>query len=355
MNRLAWYLVNFRYAFRPSKPLLTLRLANAVVRSSLLGQPRLRYVDFALDFKCNLHCEHCFATALAKPRGRRMAVEDYRRVAREAMALGAVNFSFQGGEPLLLDDLGAIVSACAPERNVISVTTNGTLVTPERARRLRAMGVDILTVSLDSSIPEEHDRFRGVPGTFDRTMAGIRAALDAGLRVSLGTVVTRQNLRSEGISGLLRLAERLGCLLYVILPARAGKWKGAQDVLLTEDDVRYVEDLTRRSRWVRTDFQANLGGYGCGAANEILYVSPHGDVLPCPFLHIAMGSVFEEPLRALRERALENSLFSSYHQRCLVSTDPEFFARHMSQTLSADQLPLPWRSVFPGTEPREPS
>ena len=121
----------------PSKPRLTLRLADAAIRSVVLRQPRLRYVDFSLDFKCNLHCEHCFATALAKPRGRRMVLEDYRRVSREAMALGAVNFSFQGGEPLMLDGLGDIVQACAPDRNVISVTTNGTLVTRERARHLR--------------------------------------------------------------------------------------------------------------------------------------------------------------------------------------------------------------------------
>jgi MoaA/NifB/PqqE/SkfB family radical SAM enzyme len=355
MSALTPYLVNFRYAFRPSKPRLTLRLANAVVRSGVLRQPRLRYVDFSLDFKCNLHCEHCFATALAKPRGRRMEREDYRRVSAEAMALGAVNFSFQGGEPLMLDGLGDIVSACAPDRNVISVTTNGTLVTPERARYLRRIGVDILTVSLDSSIPEEHDRFRGVPGTFERTMAGIRAALDAGLRVSLGTVVTRQNVRSDGITGLVRLAEELRCLLYVIFPVQAGKWKSAEEVLLTDEDVRYVYDLTRRTRWVRTDFQANLGGYGCGAANEILYVSPHGDVLPCPFLHISMGNVLEEPLAALRGRALENPLFSSYHDRCLVSTDPDFIARHLSQTFSAKQLPLPWRSVFPSGGPDRPA
>jgi MoaA/NifB/PqqE/SkfB family radical SAM enzyme len=347
MNRLTPYLLNFRYAFRPSKPLLALRLANAVIRSSVLGQARLRYVDFSLDFKCNLHCEHCFATALAKPRGRRLTTDDYRRISREAMALGAVNFSFQGGEPLLLEGLDEIVAACAPKRNVISVTTNGTLVTAERARQLRKMGVDILTVSLDSSIPREHDRFRGVAGTFERTMAGIRAALGAGLRVSLGTVVTHQSIRGEGFAGLVKLAEELRCLLYVILPVRAGKWKGAEDVLLDEDDVRFVDDLTRRTWWVRTDFQANLGGYGCGAASEILYVSPHGDVLPCPFLHISMGNVLEEPLHALRARALEQPIFTSYHQRCLVSTDPDFLAEHLSKTLEAQQLPLPWSSVFP--------
>ena len=95
-----------------------------------------------------------------------MDVPDYARVARQAMALGAVNFSFQGGEPLMFKKLPHIIRACRPERNVISVTTNGTLLTEERVEELKRIGVDILTVSLDSGIAEEHDRFRAREGTW---------------------------------------------------------------------------------------------------------------------------------------------------------------------------------------------
>ncbi len=351
MNRAATFLINARYAFRPSKPRLLPRLANAVVRSSLPGPPRLRYVDFSIGYGCNLKCTHCFAATLTK-RGkqRMMTPDDYRRVAREAMALGAVNFSFQGGEPLLIHDLEAVIAACEPRRNVISVTTNGTLLTSERIAELQQSGVDILTVSLDSSVPEEHDRFRGAAGTFALAMAGIRRALEAGLRVTLGTVVTHQSLRSEGITGLLRLARELRCVLYLILPVPAGRWKDARQMMLDADDLAYIEELTRSSPYIRTDLQANLGGHGCGAVKEILYLTPYGDVLPCPFLHIAMGNVFENSLAELRQRALDEPYFADYHPRCLVSTDAEFIDRHLRTTFDAEVLPVPWDEAFPDRE-----
>ena len=76
-----------------------------MVKSTLFKRPPLRYVDFSIDFACNLRCEHCFATALQQRGRRKMTVDDYARVARECMQLGAVNFSFQWGEPLLFRNL----------------------------------------------------------------------------------------------------------------------------------------------------------------------------------------------------------------------------------------------------------
>jgi len=340
------FLLNLRYAFRPRKPLLLMRLAEAVLRSMVLRQMRLRYVDFAVDFACNLRCAHCFATALQNDRRPRMSPADYRRVAEQAMALGAVNFSFQGGEPLLFADLDAVIGACAPERNLISVTTNGTLLTLENLRRLRQTGVDILTVSLDSAVAEEHDRFRGAKGAFAKALAGIKQAQAMGFCVTLGTVVTHQNLRTPGIAALARLAQELRCLLYFILPVAAGRWTQEREMSLTPDDLALLETWTRSSPYLRTDFQANLYSYGCGAAKEILYLTPYGDVLVCPFIHIAFGNILHEPLAAIRQRALAIPYFAHYHKKCLAASDGEFISRHLSRTWTARQLPLAAEEVF---------
>jgi MoaA/NifB/PqqE/SkfB family radical SAM enzyme len=276
-----------------------------------------------------------------------MTVDDYARVARECIKLGTLNFSFQGGEPLLFKSLEPIISACQPERNVISVTTNGTLLNQERVLALKRQGVDILTISLDSAIAEEHDRFRGTPGTFKETMAGIELALKEGLRVTLGAVVTHQTLKSEGVTGLVDLAQKLRVLLYFIWPVPAGRWASKQEMLLTPEDLDYIDEMARNSPYLRTDFHANLGPYGCGAVKEILYLTPYGDVLACPFMHISLGNVFEESVTAIRNRALQNPYFAAYHQKCLVSTDPEFMEKYLSKTFDAKQLPIPWQDVFP--------
>lgn len=346
MLSLAQFALNFKYAFRPRKPLLTARLVQGVLRSILFPEPRLRYVDFALDFACNLKCEHCFAVALKDSKRRTMTVEDYARVAAEAMDLGAMNFSFQGGEPLLYKDLGRIIKACRPDRNVISVATNGTLLTAERIGQLKSCGVDILTVSLDSGDAREHDAFRGVSGTFESAMSGIAGAIKAGMRVTLGTVVTKSSLRSKGFAALLDISRKLDVILMLILPAPAGRWQNNRDILLGEDDLALIDRLTGSSPRIRTDFQANLKQEGCGAVKELLYITPYGDVLACPFMHISFGNVLDGPLADIRRRALQFSFFREYHPLCLVSTDSDFIEKYLSRTFGAEQLPILWDRVF---------
>ena len=340
------FFINMKYAFRPHKPKLVGRLIKTVVQSYLLGRVPLRYVDCALDFACNLKCRHCFAESLKDPARKKLSVEDYRNIALQCMKLGAVNFSFQGGEPLLLDNLAEIIGAFEPSRNVISVTTNGTLLNKKKIIELKKIGVDILTISLDSSIAQEHDAFRGAEGSFKKTMDGLYLALKNGLRVTLGCVVTHQTLRSKGVQGLVDLAQQLNVLLYLILPVPAGRWEGQRQILLTRDDLLYIDELLQKFCYLRTDFQANLGGHGCGAVKEILYITPYADVLACPFVHISLGNCLEEPIALIRERALTNPYFATYHDKCLASTDEEFIEKFLSKTFQAKRLPLAWNEAF---------
>ncbi len=347
MNLWQKYRVNLRYAFRPHKPILLFRLAKTFANIFLFGARPLRYVDFALDYRCNMNCEHCFAMVLKKPEEtRRMQLEDYRCVIRQCEELGAVNFSFQGGEPLIIKNLEEYIAAANPHRNIVSVTTNGVLVTPARARSLRKAGVDILTISLDSANPQEHDAFRRSRGAYQKTLAGIDAALDAGLNVTIGTVISHRNIRSEGIERLFEWVCEKSIILCVALAVPAGNWLGADDVLLTEEDWAYFRQLEKKYPYVRNDFEANFAKYGCGAVKEILYLTPYGDVLPCPFIHISLGNIFNESIKTIRERALRNPWFAEYKETCLCATDTEFIEKYMSQVLNKDALPKPAEEVF---------
>jgi len=343
----AEFIMNFKYAFRPAKPLLTIRLAKAVINTNFFGNTQLRFVDFAIDFACNLKCEHCFATALEQKGRNKMSTEDYNSVAEQAMKLGCVNFSFQGGEPLMFKNLKNIIRACYPDRNLISVTTNGTLIDEDKIKWLKSFGVDILTVSIDSSSPEKHDRFRGMKGAYEKTLKGIKLALKNKINVTIGTVVTHQSLASGDIEGLVALAKELRVLIYLILPVPAGNWTHCKDMMLTDEDQKTVYAMTKKTHFVRTDFQANFSRFGCGAAKEILYLTPYGDVLTCPFIHISPGNIFEDSIKIIRERALDNPYFNHYHDKCLASTDAAFIDKHLSRTFGQKNLPLKWENVFP--------
>ncbi len=338
------YYLAGKYAFRPGKPLLCLRLLKNFISVFIFRRPLLRYVDFAVDFPCNLKCDHCFATAFLRPggEGRKLTVEDYRSIAAQCRKLGAVSFSFQGGEPFLfLDRLEEVIKVCRPRSSLISVTTNGTLCTRENVRRLRRAGVDIFTVSIDSLIPEEHDAFRGQPGSLEKTRRAVDLALEAGIRVTIGTTVSHQNVRSEGLKLVMEYARKKRCLLVFAMAAAAGQWAGREDILLDREDLELIDRYCRENPYVHTDLEGNYRRYGCGAMKEILYLTPYGDVLACPFLHISFGKAPDEPVAKIRSRGLQNPYLKSYWPVCLAAADPGFREKVLAQIKAGRPLPVP--------------
>jgi MoaA/NifB/PqqE/SkfB family radical SAM enzyme len=323
------YILNFRYAFRPRKPLLFLRLVITYLGIIFLRRKPLRYVDLAIGYACNLKCEHCFATALEKKGRRKITPTEYSVIVKQAMDLGAVNFSFQGGEPTMYSELLDFIKNTFPQRNLISVTTNATLLNEEKIKTFKKAGVDILTISLDSAVPEEHDKFRGVKGTFEKTMNTINIALKNGLNVTLGGVVSHQNIRSKGLIDLIELAHRLNIIIFLALATPIGEWENNEDIILTDDDRKYLFALVKKYPLLRTDFEANFAQWGCGAIKEILYITPYGDVLPCPFIHCSVGNVFEDNLKDIRDKALQNPYFDHYHHLCLAAEDREFMKKNV--------------------------
>lgn len=350
-RRMMRYWLACRYAVHARKPRLMARMAANSVRVFALREPLLRYVDFSIDFACNLNCKHCFNETLRspEPNRNRLSPGDYGRIAAECRLLGAVAFSFQGGEATLnLDRLEDILQAVDPWSALISLTTNGTLLTDGNLSRLWRAGVDILTVSLDSGIADEHDAFRGRKGTFDLALAGIDRALAMGFRVTIGTTVSHGSVRSEGLRATMNLARQRRCLMVLALAVPAGRWADNDEILLTQEDLKLVDSYVASDPLIRTDLEGNYLRRGCGAAKEILYVTPYGDVFACPFLHISFGRVTEESVGEIRQRALRTPYLAGYWPRCLVAADPRFLQDVMVQVRAADHAPLRYEQVHWG-------
>ncbi|MEK7347393.1 MAG: radical SAM protein [Candidatus Eisenbacteria bacterium] len=133
---------------------------------------------------CNLRCRHCFVSCSPTNRSHDyMTRESVREYLREAEEMGVRDFYFTGGEPFLHRDLVGILED-ALRVGPSSVLTNGTLITPERARTLAALERESryaleLRVSLDGLTAAMNDPIRG-EGTFEETVRGLRALAEAG-------------------------------------------------------------------------------------------------------------------------------------------------------------------------------
>lgn len=269
---------------------------------------------------CNLKCVHCYSQSECEQYEGEMTTEEGKRLIDSVVAFGAPVILFSGGEPLIRKDLFELVpyATAAGIRAVIS--TNGTLITPEVAARLKDFNLSYVGVSLDGT-EEVNDRFRGVPGAFQRAMNGIRACLDAGLKVGLRFTINRRNVQEIG--AIFDILEREGiprvCFYHLVY---AGRGSALIEEALSLDQTRWAVDLI-------IDRTAAL--HARGDAKEVLTVDNH-----CDGPYVYMRLLRENPERA--EKVLELLRFnegnSSGRGISCVSWDgavhPDQFWRHLT-------------------------
>jgi len=335
-RRVAKYVVQARYGSRPTKPALKWRALGNYGRYLRSGRPPLRFCDLAVTYDCNMVCAHCSAARLGDPSREPMTVADYARLGGELRRAGVLSVQITGGEPLLRDDLEEIIAALN-----VSVVTNSSLATRERLRSLKGAGLDNLCVSIDSWDEAEHDAARGSRGNRALALTTLEAGLAEGLTGMVFHVVTHQGL--QGTPSLMRLVDyttRKGVLLVLGWAVPAGNWNANRDVLLDDDDLLHLESIHERYPHVRTDFETNYFHWGCGAVKEKLYITPYGDVLPCAFVHVSLGNVFETPIETIRQSAMAIDWFREHNGRCLAATDREFIDEHMARIFESPHEPV---------------
>ena len=115
--------------------------------------------------RCNLKCVHCYAQAVPVDGADDISTEQAKAMIDDLAAYGAPVMLFSGGEPLVRKDLVELASHATSRGMRAVISTNGTLITKEKARELKGVGLSYVGISLDG-MEEVHDRFRGVPGAF---------------------------------------------------------------------------------------------------------------------------------------------------------------------------------------------
>ncbi|MEO5370886.1 MAG: radical SAM protein [Magnetococcus sp. DMHC-1] len=321
--------IRFRYGIHWSKPFYPFRLA----RNVLLGKTYnflnlkkyvLRGIEFAGTYRCNFRCHHCLCIRLDESDKRReMEPPDYERVVKEAMDLGATTFGLEGGEPFVSQYWAEILEACQSRYNHIVISTNGFLFDEEKAKKCAELGVDTINFSLDSGVAEMHDLFRIRYGSFNKVMEGIALCRKYGIKVIINSVVHKENIYTEHYRDLLDFCEREKLLINTLFAKGVGNFKD-KDVMMNEDDIKAYHELIRPYNWVQRHLNYNYGKqFGCPGTKEMINMTPYGDVLNCANMHIYMGSVMEEPLKVIRERALKNTPFGAYHS-CFLADDRDF-------------------------------
>ncbi len=301
-----------------------------------------RIIDLSYDNRCNFHCQHCFTNA---PKGvnaeKHIPLEKLAGIADEADELGFYEFDLQGGELLIDPELFfRLTETIGTERFYTYLTTNGYFLDEKMSKRLASAGIDRVSVSVDGMDAHQHDAFRGKKGAYDRAIRALEYVRDAGMEACMNITVGHYNIFSDELRRQLAFCSEKGFSSVLNAAVPAGCWKGQYEVMLTEEDRRHLGELRKEfpnaTRDIWNPFDRNQEALlGCNAGN-ILYITPWGDVLPCPFLHIKVGNVYVLSLKEILDRAFSISWFSEYSEKCLAGEDEVFVRNFLSGDITTE-------------------
>ncbi len=318
-------------------------LVAAVLRHRVLRSRRARQglqtpscLEYAVTYACQARCSHCSASTLEsldRERGR-LDRDAVQRLAREARQLGIYEVNLTGGEPTLRKDLEEIIACFAPRSTFIGINTNGQLLDADRVRSLRDAGVDLLKLSLDSPDPAEHDENRCLPGNHAHVLGLLRTLRSTrGIRGHICSVATPTAIREGGARKLVDLAAREGATIGFTLPVAVGRWAGAYEHTLDQNDLARLRRLCRAPH---TFFQGSVGlsSFACPAGRDDVYVTPDGEVLPCPFLQRSFGGV-QGGLEPAFGRMAEAVLRAGDGSLCLAADTQRYMKAELEPLLQA--------------------
>ncbi len=305
-------------------------------------------VDIVYSYACNLRCSHCCASKRFTPAvpKQRLTPESLRRFTDEADAYGLCQFNLSGGEPLLLKDFDQVMAALQPDKFHLSMSTNGFFLDAEMAQRLKSVGWDKVRISLDNFNEAEHDRNRNFPGAYKKAIKALENAKNAGLSVVIQTVVSHQNCRTGQLEEMAQFATANGYSVDVLIARAIGELEGRHEILVDEEDTKYIYELHRQYPVIHRDTFPGYGmDKGCGCVMAVLHLTPFGDILPCVFIHIGIGNIFEESLETIINRGMSIKHFANYSAKCLSGEDRGFIDKYMTK-FYGKPLPISWKEAF---------
>lgn len=216
--------------------------------------------------RCNLNCVHCYSDSENKDYPNELSTDEAKVMIKDLADFGVPVFLFSGGEPFLRTDLFELIEFTKKSGMVPVISTNGTVISPTAAKRVKELGVRYVGISLDG-IGEINDKFRGKAGAFVDAMQGFRNCVDAGQRVGLRLTLTKRNCAD--IDNIFDFIEReninRACFYHLVYCGRGSSMVGDD---LTHDETRKAIDRIL----VRTE---DL--YKRGLKKELLTVDNHTD------------------------------------------------------------------------------
>jgi radical SAM protein len=287
---------------------------------------------------CDLLCKHCRACAQPNRHPNELNTEQAKLLFDQFAAFEKPPVVvLTGGDPMKRPDIYELIEYGVGQGLNMAMTPSATpLMTADAVLRLRAAGLSRLALSLDAADAVTHDGFRGVPGSYERTLQLLRDARAIGLPVQVNTTITRRNVdQADAMAELLATLDIVLWSVFFLVPVGRGL---AEQRIAPEQYEQVFEALWRQSRQQKygiktteahhyrrfalkrnTDPQRHPGGapppgriqrapLGVNDGKGVLFVSHTGAIYPSGFMPVLCGKF---PQQTVAEVYRESPLFQS--------------------------------------------
>jgi len=287
--------------------------------------------------ECELNCIHCYQDAGIKNKDE-LTLEEKMDVVDQVVDSGCVYLTFSGGEPLMSKDFFKVAEYAKKKGLIIRFATNGTLITSGVAKKLSNLGFDYVTLSVDGVNKETHEKIRGVKGSYEKSIEGIKNCLEENITLCVTPVLIKNNY--DEIYDIIKLLKKLGVKFIVLsdfVPAGRGRknmnielppdikydiFLKIAKMSLEEKNVelgisspRFTPIIKREAKKFRDrDLvkMTNVGLFkephemkefvyksytnGCCAGRTYFAIDPNGDIKPCVYMDVVVGNTRKDKI-----------------------------------------------------------
>lgn len=300
------------------------------------------YIAWEVSQLCNAECIHCYSDSGPNAlRTNELSTKEALTMIKDLSDAGLLVLAFSGGEPLLRKDIFTLVNYAIEQNLVVNIASNGILINETTAKKIAECGVSSVTISIDGSTSEIHDKFRKRDGLFTKAINAVKLLVKEKVRVVISFTPTLLNYE-EG-EKVVKLAYLLGASavnMSEYVPAGRGKNNLSLPPQLLKkvinDWIKMRSEYAGKMQIIWHDCRASLlvdekdmDKYtGCGAGKLTARIMADGSLTPCVFLSTSAGNLNNqsfkeiwnnsELLQAIRNRDLigGNCMTCTYKSRC---------------------------------------
>ena len=251
-----------------------------------------------LTYRCQERCRYCYCVT-DKPTREELSTPEIKRLLDELSDMNVLDVIFTGGDLFVREDAFELLDYAHSKRFLIDVFTNGIALTDADLIHLKSLHLRSIQFTIYSHIPEKHDAFTQVNGSFEKT---IKKCVTLGIPVNIKAMAMKCN--KDDLENILLLAKELGATIQVGMYVSATnngdlkptkyRFECTQDYI---DAMKLVNKYTHSNNYPVDPFTDE--DPICTAGTSTIYINPYGDVFACNSLILSCGNIKDKSVREI--------------------------------------------------------